>query len=39
MRSRDGVGTDSLTDLIMWVLLIVLAGFSLWLLFKKFGIR
>ncbi len=36
---KQGIAQDSLKDLILWVLLIIIAGFSIWFLFKKLGIR
>ncbi len=36
---KKGIAQDSLKDFILWVLLILLAGFSVWFLFKKLGIR
>jgi hypothetical protein len=36
---RKGIAQESLMEMILWILLIVIAGFSLWFLFKKFGIR
>ncbi len=39
MINKRGIAQDSLKDLILWILLIILAGFSVWFLFKKLGIR
>jgi hypothetical protein len=36
---RKGIAQESLTEIILWILLILIAGFSVWFLFKKFGIR
>lgn len=39
MIGKKGIAGKSLTDLLLWILFIVLAGFSVWFLFKKLNIR
>ncbi len=35
---RKGFAFDSLTNIMLWVLIVLLAGFSIYSLFKKFGL-
>jgi uncharacterized membrane protein (DUF373 family) len=39
MRNKRGFAFDNMTNIILWVIILVLAGFSIYALFKKFGLR
>ena len=36
---RRGFAEDSVMNIILWILILILAGFSVYLLFKRFGLR
>jgi|GEM_PF-6217444 len=37
--NKRGLSSETLTSIILWVLIAVLAGFSIYFLFKRFGLR
>ena len=38
MISKKGFFDDSVVDVVLWIILLILAGFSVYLLFKKFSL-
>ena len=36
---KKGIAYDSLMNIMLWVIILILAGLSLYFLFKRFGLR
>jgi len=37
--NKKGFAFDNLINILLWILILILAGFSIYFLFKRFGLR